>query len=70
MIRDVLDLPSHDVIMGELIQTYVDDTAMTTAKVDISKLQPLLFDMASKKDWFLGPTVGTCWKDGKALKGK
>lgn len=69
-LHDVMDFPSHDVFIGELVQTYVDEAVMTEANVDISKLQPLLFDMASKKYWSLGAGVGNCWRDGKALKGK
>jgi flavin reductase (DIM6/NTAB) family NADH-FMN oxidoreductase RutF len=69
-LHDVLDFPSHDVFIGELVQTYADDIVIAEEKIDISRLQPLLFDMASKKYWSLGPTVGDCWKDGKALKKK
>lgn len=67
-LHDVLDFPSHDVFVGELVQTHVDDAVMTEGKVDIAKLKPLLFDMASKKYWALGDAVGNCWRDGKALK--
>ena len=69
-LHDVLDFPSHDVFIGEVVQTYADDAVLTDGKVDIAKLQPLLFDMASMKYWSLGPSTGTCWKDGKALKDK
>lgn len=70
-LHDVLDYSTHDVFIGELVQTYADETVITSKnKIDISRLHPLLFDMASKKYWSLGPTVGNCWKDGKALKKK
>lgn len=69
-LHDVLDYSTHDIFVGELVQTYVDGGVITEDKVDISQLQPLLFDMASKKYWSLGPVAGNCWKDGKQLKGK
>ena len=56
--------------MGELVQTYADDAVMTDGKVDIAKVKPLLFDMASKEYWSLGLSVGKCWNAGKALKEK
>ncbi len=69
-LHDLLDYPTHDIFIGELVQTYVDDSVMTQGKIDISKVKPLLFDMASVKYWRLGPSVGDCWKVGKSLKKK
>ena len=65
---DVLDFPTHDVFVGELIQTYAADGVMTNDKIDIAKLRPLLFDMASIQYWRLGQAIGKCWNVGKALK--
>ncbi len=67
-LHDVLDFNTHDIFIGELVQTYVDDRVMTNGKIDISKLRPLLFDMASMQYWSLGAAVGKCWNVGKALK--
>ncbi|MEW5910269.1 MAG: flavin reductase family protein [Thermodesulfobacteriota bacterium] len=69
-LHEVLDYTTHDIFIGELIQTYTDDTVMTDGKIDIGKLKPLLFDMASVKYWSLGPAVGNCWSAGKSLKKK
>lgn len=67
-LHDVLDFSTHDVFIGELVQTYADDQVMADGKIDIARLRPLLFDMASVKYWRLGPSVGDCWKTGKSLK--
>jgi flavin reductase (DIM6/NTAB) family NADH-FMN oxidoreductase RutF len=69
-LHEVLDYTTHDIFVGELIQTYTDETVMTDGKIDIAKLRPLLFDMASVKYWSLGPVVGNCWNAGKSLKKK
>ena len=69
-VHDVLDFTTHDIFIGELIQTYADDGVMTDGKIDIAKLRPLLFDMASKRYWSLGGPVGDCWRAGKGLKSK
>ena len=69
-LHDVLDFSTHDIFIGELVQTYADESVLTKGKIDIGKLRPLLFDMASIKYWRLGPTVGNCWNVGKALKKK
>jgi flavin reductase (DIM6/NTAB) family NADH-FMN oxidoreductase RutF len=67
-LHDVLALGRHDIFVGELIQTYADDTVLKDGKVDIAKVRPLLFDMASARYWSLGTPVGQCWKAGKALE--
>jgi flavin reductase (DIM6/NTAB) family NADH-FMN oxidoreductase RutF len=69
-LHDVMDLKTHDIFIGELVQTYADDSVIADGAIDISKLRPLLFDMASKKYWSLGPSLGRCWNVGKSLKTK
>jgi flavin reductase (DIM6/NTAB) family NADH-FMN oxidoreductase RutF len=67
-LHDVLNLGKHEIFIGELVQTYADDGVMSGGKIDIAKLRPLLFDMASKNYWALGQPVGGCWNVGKSLK--
>jgi len=67
-LHEVLDYGTHDIFIGKLIQTYAEDGVLTGGKIDIAKLRPLLFDMASVKYWRLGPPVGNCWNAGKSLK--
>lgn len=67
-LHDVLDFNTHEIFIGELVQTYADDSVMSNGKIDIARLRPLLFDMASTKYWRLGPAVGSCWSAGKSLK--
>jgi flavin reductase (DIM6/NTAB) family NADH-FMN oxidoreductase RutF len=67
-LHDVLDFDTHDIFIGELVQTYADDKVLTNGKIDVSKLRPLLFDMASVKYWRLGEAIGNCWNVGKTLK--
>lgn len=69
-LHDVLDYATHDIFIGELVQTYAEDSVLTDGKIDISKLRPLLFDMSSIKYWRLGPSIGNCWNIGKSLKRK
>ena len=61
-------MKTHDIFIGELVQTYADDSVIREGKIDIARLRPLLFDMASKKYWALGHSVGNCWNAGKSLK--
>lgn len=67
---DVLDFSTHDIFVGELVQTYADESVLSEGSIDIASLKPLLFDMASKTYWSLGKPLGKCWNVGKSLKAK
>jgi len=60
-----VQLPTHDLFVGEVVGTYADVDVLTNGVVDIAKLRPLLFDMASRKYWALGEPVARCWSVGK-----
>lgn len=62
------DFETHDVFIGEIVETYVKESVLTDGKIDIGKVRPLLFDMSSIQYFALGPAVGKCWNAGKALK--
>jgi len=65
---DTYDTPTHDLFIGEIVETYADESVLTEGKVDLAKLKPLLFDMSSVKYWSVGDVVAGCWNIGKKLK--
>ncbi|MFP4474640.1 MAG: flavin reductase family protein [Desulfatibacillaceae bacterium] len=65
---DVLDFPSHDIFIGEVVETWCDDSVLTDGVVDLEKVRPLLFDMGTKQYYGLGTPVARCWNVGKKLK--
>ena len=65
---DTYDTPTHDLFIGEIVETYADESVLSEEKVDIAKVKPLLFDMGSIKYWSLGDVVANCWRIGKKLK--
>ncbi len=64
----IIDFPTTDIFIGEIVQTYADESVLSGKNIDISKLRPLLFDMASKKYWSLGGEIAKCWNIGKQFK--
>jgi len=60
-----IDLPAHEVFVGELVATHVDPAVLKKGKVDLEKVQPLLFDYASGWYWSLGEPVAPCWRAGR-----
>jgi flavin reductase (DIM6/NTAB) family NADH-FMN oxidoreductase RutF len=67
---DTYDTPTHDLFIGEIVETYADESVLAEGKVDLAKLKPLLFDMSSVKYWSVGDVVAGCWSIGKQLKQK
>jgi len=65
---DVYDTPTHDLFIGEIVETYAEESILTDGKVDIAKVKPLLFDMSSIKYWSLGEPIAGCWNVGKQMK--
>ncbi len=65
-----VELPTHDLFVGEIVETHADVEVLTNGAVDIAKVRPLLFDMASKKYWSLGEPVAKCWSVGKGYAPK
>lgn len=69
-LHSVVDFPTHDIFVGEIVETWADENILTNEKIDIAKIDPLLFDMNSVKYWSLGEEVAKCWNIGKELKKK
>jgi flavin reductase (DIM6/NTAB) family NADH-FMN oxidoreductase RutF len=67
-LHHVVDTPTHELFIGEVAATYADPAVLTNGKVDLAKVQPLLFDMSTRHYWALGQPVAKCWDVGKQLK--
>ncbi|MCG8687604.1 MAG: flavin reductase family protein [Desulfobacterales bacterium] len=65
-----IDFETHDIFIGEIVETYANEEVVNEGKIDIAAMDPLLFDMASLKYWSLGAPVAGCWNKGKELKKK
>ena len=60
-----VDLPTQEVFIGEVIETYVAKECLTNEKPDIKKINPLL--LGGGFYWELGNKAGNAFMDGKAL---
>jgi len=67
---DVYDTPTHDLFIGEIVETYAEESVLKDGKVDLGSVKPLLFDMSSVRYWSIGQTVAKCWNVGKKMKQK
>lgn len=60
--------PEHCHCFGEIINTSVDESILTEGKIDVSKLQPLVFDIDNGMYYGLGKAVAKAFSVGKELK--
>jgi len=65
---DIYDTPTHDLFIGEIIETHADESVLKDGKVDLAMLKPLLFDMSSIQYWSIGNALANCWNVGKKMK--
>jgi flavin reductase (DIM6/NTAB) family NADH-FMN oxidoreductase RutF len=63
-----VEFPKHEVLIGEIIETYCDEAVLTGGVVDFAKLKPILFVMNDRSYWKLGGRLGQAWKIGKEYK--
>ena len=67
-VRQTVIVGEHELFIGELVQTYACQECLTDGKIDMSKVDPLLFDFTRILYWSLGEVAGKPWNAGKALK--
>jgi flavin reductase (DIM6/NTAB) family NADH-FMN oxidoreductase RutF len=60
-----LDLKSHDLVIGEIMETYVSEDCLTGQKPDPEKIDPLIYTPVVMKYQRLGEVVGNAFNMGK-----
>ena len=54
-------------VVGEIVNASADESVMTDGKIDIKKLNPLVWDASSFNYFTIADSVGKAWNSGKAL---
>ncbi len=60
-----LDLKSHELVIGEIIETYVSEDCVTDGKPDPDKIDPLIYTTGVMHYQRLGEVVGKAFNMGK-----
>lgn len=66
-LAQTIDMPRHDVFVGEVVASYCDEEVASENGVDFSKVDPILFAMYDKSYFRLGERFADAWSAGKAL---
>lgn len=67
-LSQTVQIGQHEVFIGEVVNTYIDEACLTNGKPDLAKINPLLFDFMKIDYWSIGERTGKPWRDGKSLK--
>lgn len=59
--------PATGHLVGRIANVSVDEAATTDGKVDVAKMQPLVFDPFNKNYHVVGQVAGKAWDCGKEL---
>ena len=61
----VVELPSHEFFIGEIVGTYTEERYITEGKPDINKINPFTLTMPDNHYWATGEMAGKAWSVGK-----
>jgi flavin reductase (DIM6/NTAB) family NADH-FMN oxidoreductase RutF len=61
----LLDLDSHTLVVGEIVETYISESCLTDGKADPEKVDPLVYTPGARKYQRLGDVIGKAYQVGK-----
>ncbi len=67
-VTNIVELPDHSLVLGEVVATYLDDRYITDGRPDLAKMRPLILTMPDTQYWTLGERIAQAWSVGKGLK--
>lgn len=59
---------STGILVGKIVSQQVDEAVLTNGVIDCEKLQPIIFDVATRSYRLVGPIVGKAYHDGLKFK--
>jgi len=63
-----LDLGSHTLVVGEIVETYVNENCLRDGKPEPVKIDPLIYTTLTSEYWRLGGVIAKAFHVGKTLK--
>lgn len=66
-VSHTLKLGSHTLVVGEIIETYIDENCQTNGNVDPARIDPLVYSTSATQYQRLGEVIGKAFQIGKKL---
>lgn len=61
---------THDIFIGEIVETYTTEQYLSNGLPDIKKINPILLSIYDRNYWKVGEHLGKAWKIGEELGAK
>lgn len=61
----ILDLESHLLVIGEIVETYITENCLTNGKADPKKIDPLVYSPGVQQYYHLGEVIAKAFDVGK-----
>jgi flavin reductase (DIM6/NTAB) family NADH-FMN oxidoreductase RutF/rhodanese-related sulfurtransferase len=65
---DSMEFATNTWFVGEIVNTYAEESCLVDGKPDITRINPLLLTMPDNNYWTVGTHVGKAWSIGKTFK--
>lgn len=59
---------TNELFIGEIVETYADESVLSHGLPDIRKLRPIIFSMHDNNYWKIGDHLGKAWSVGRKFK--
>jgi flavin reductase (DIM6/NTAB) family NADH-FMN oxidoreductase RutF len=70
-VEHILELGTHHLIIGQVMETHISDNCLTDGRPDMKKIQPFIYGMGSPSEYYaLGNSIGKGFSIGKELAEK
>ena len=70
-VEHILELGTHHLIIGRVMETHISDDCLTDGRPDIRKIKPFIYGMGSPAEYYpLGNAIGKGFSIGKDLAEK
>lgn len=66
-VSQIVELPTHSLIIADIVQTHVSEDCLTGGKLDAAKLDPIIYVTAPRKYARLGENVADAFSAGMTL---
>lgn len=63
-LRSITPLGNDTLFLADIVEIYCDTEVLTNGKIDLKKVNPLVFTMPDNRFWTIGDHVGYGWKSG------
>lgn len=67
VVNNIIDNEDWNIIIGKIVETHIDEDMYEDEKIDIAKVDPLVYCSTIREYWSIGNKLGNSFNDGLRL---